>query len=59
MQRCVITTIQLHLSHTLVEYETKFLNAAWQLQATIRRLLLGQMKIGTLLSAIQWRRSAA
>jgi len=35
-------TIQLHLSHTLVECETKFFNAAWQLQATIRCWLLGQ-----------------
>jgi len=52
VRRCVFTTIQLHLSHTLVECETKFLNAAWQLQATIRCRLLGQRKIVTLLSAI-------
>ena len=52
MRRCVFTTIQLHLSHTLVECETKFLNAAWQLQATIRcwLWLLGQRKVVTLLS---------
>jgi len=30
-------TIQMHLSHTVVESENKFLNAAWQLQTTIRR----------------------
>jgi len=28
-------TIQLHLSHTIVECENKVLNAAWQLQTTI------------------------
>jgi len=27
--------IQLHLSHTIVECENKFLNVAWQLQTTI------------------------
>jgi len=37
-------TIQLHLSHTIVECEKKFLNASWQLQTTIRRRLLGQRK---------------
>jgi len=52
MRRCVFTAIQLHLSHTLLECETKFLNAAWQLQATIRCRLLSQRKIVTLLSAI-------
>jgi len=35
-------TIQLHLSHTLVECETKFLNVAWQLQATMRCRIIGQ-----------------
>jgi len=45
-----IMTIQLHLSHTVVECETEFLNAAWQLQATIGCRLLGQKKIVTLLS---------
>jgi len=44
-------TIQLHLGHIRIECETKFLNAAWQLQAAMRcRLrLLGQRKIATLL----------
>jgi len=28
MRQCIFVTIQLHLSHTLVECETKFLNAA-------------------------------
>jgi len=37
-------TIQLHLSHTLVECETKFWNAAWQLLATIWCQLLNQRK---------------
>ena len=32
------------LSHNRVECETKFLNAAWQLQITIWRRLLGQRK---------------
>jgi len=51
MQQCIFMTIQLHLSHTLVECETKFLNATWQLQATtIRCRLLGHRKIVTLLS---------
>jgi len=42
MRQCIFMTIQLHLSHTLVECETKFLNAAWQLQASIRCRSLGQ-----------------
>jgi len=43
--------IQLHLSHTIVECENKFLNASWQLQTTIPcRLLLCQRNIVTLLS---------
>ena len=51
MRRCVFVTIQLHLSHTLVEGEIKFLNGAWQLQATTRCRLLGQRKIADLLSS--------
>jgi len=43
-------TIQLQLSHTLVECENELLNAAWQLQATIRNQLLGQRNMVTLLS---------
>jgi len=43
-------TIQLHLSHTLVECENKFVNAVWQLWATTRCQLLGQKKIVTLIS---------
>jgi len=38
----------INFGHTLVECETKFLNAAWQLQATIWYRLLGQRKIVTL-----------
>jgi len=41
--------IQLHLSHTIVEYENKFLNATWQLQTTIRRRFSVKEKV-TLLS---------
>jgi len=37
--------IQLHLSHTIVEYENKSLNTDWQLQTTIRRRLLGQKRV--------------
>jgi len=43
-------TIQLRLSLTLVECETKFFDAAWQLQATVRWRLLGQKQIVALLS---------
>jgi len=43
-------TSQLHLSHTPIECETKFLNSVWQLQATMRYRLLCQRKIVTLLS---------
>jgi len=35
-------TIQIHLSHNLVECENTFLNADWQLQTTIGCRLLGQ-----------------
>jgi len=52
-------TIQLHLSHTIVEYANKFLNAAWQLQTTIRRRLLGQRKSNFAFCPSQWRFSAA
>jgi len=50
MRRCLFMTIQLYLSHAIVERENKFANAAWQLQATIRCPLLGQRKSVTLLS---------
>jgi len=43
-------TVQLHLSHAIVERENKFLNVVWQLQTTIRRRLLGQRQIVALLS---------
>ena len=42
--------IQLQLRHTIVECENKLLNAAWQLQTTIRCRPLGQRKIVILLS---------
>ena len=41
--------IQLHLSHTILESEKKFLNAAWQLQTTIRRRFSAKERV-TLLS---------
>jgi len=47
--------IQLHLSHTIVECENKFLNAAWQLQTTIRRRPLGQRKSNFAFWPSQWR----
>jgi len=49
MRQCMFMKVQLHLSHTVVECENKFLNMAWQLQTTIRRRLLGQKRV-TLLS---------
>jgi len=50
MRQRIFMMIQLHLSHTLVECETKVLIADWQLQATIQCRLLGQRKIVILLS---------
>lgn len=47
MESCLTMAIE---SHTLVKCQTKFLNAAWQLQATIKYPLLNQRKIVTLLS---------
>jgi len=59
MQRSIFIKIQLHLSRTIVECENKFLNAAWQLQTTIRRRLLGQRKSSFAFWPSQWRYSAA
>jgi len=50
MRRCMFMTVQLYLSHTLVERETRFLNAACQLQVIIRCGLPDQRNIVTLLS---------
>ena len=50
MRWCIFMAVQLHLSHTHVKCEIKLLNAAWQLQATVRYRLLGQRKIVTLRS---------
>jgi len=59
MRQCIFMTIQLHLSHTIVECQNKFLNAAWQLQTTARRRLLGQRKGNFAFWPSQWRYSAA
>jgi len=49
MRQCIFMKIQLHLSHTILESEKKFLNAAWQLQTTIRRRFSAKERV-TLLS---------
>jgi len=48
MRQCIFMTSQLHLSQ--IECETMVLNAAWQLQTTMRCQLLGRRQIAILLS---------
>jgi len=57
-RQSIFMKIQQHLCHTLVECDTKFSNAAWQLQATI---LTSRPKKDSNFAfwPSQWRHSAA
>jgi len=60
MWRHIFMTIQLYLSHTLVECASKFLNAVWHLLATTRCWLLSQRKLSNFAFwPSQWQHSTA